>query len=281
MAASLVRGGRRFRAQPRDYRRRCALGAGRGTLPIRRPLPRATPEPADVRRPGRRQDAPLPGRSDIPRTQPALVRGASFPCLPGRSLAGNRPLRRALHLVRMRLPRVRARPPVHLRSRRGTLGVQARLGLPDLVPVLLRGGAMVCRGPAQPAIARLAPRCIGAHLLRRLVAGARREHAEIRLQERPRTHLSGTNRAKNPLGRRAQRTLQRLLGGCRDTSITWASSSWPAVLRSLSAGRSSVRGSTPFTTSRYSFRENATTTGAARGNMVRCGSNTGSRYPGA
>ena len=41
-------------------------------------------------------------------------------------------------------------------------------------------------------------------------------------------------------------------GACRDTSTTWASFSWPAVLPSLSADRScSAPGSTPSTTWRY------------------------------
>ena len=185
---------------------------GEGRSLARRPLSRAPREPADVQRPGRCKDAPLPGRGDIPRTQPALVRGASLPRLSRRSLAGSRPLHRALQLVRMRLPPVRARPPLHVRSRRRTPGFQARLGLPRLVPVLLRGGTMVGRGPSQPATTRLAPRRIRARLLRPLVVGARREHADICVQERPRPDLPWTIRAKIPLRRQTQRALQRLLG---------------------------------------------------------------------
>ena len=87
--------------------------------------------------------------------------------------------------LRRRLPHLRDGPPLHLRLVRRARRLQARLGLPGLLPVLLLRGPLGTRRPARPARARLAARPRRALVLRRgWTLVARREHAEVPLQAR-------------------------------------------------------------------------------------------------
>ena len=78
-----------------------------------------------------------------------------------------------------------------LRFLRRTPGVQARLGVPVLVSVLLRGRAVVHSRPCQPARAPVA--CPPSHgrVLLRMDAVAGRKPAEVQLQTAPGTGVPG------------------------------------------------------------------------------------------
>src|SRR5262245_9068355 len=105
--------------------------------PLRGPRPRATPESAMGQRAPRRQDVPVPGRRRDAAAQPALVHRPSPADPSGGSVRRRDPLHAALQLLRGRVPALRRGAPLHLRPDGGAGRLQARLGLPGLLSVLL------------------------------------------------------------------------------------------------------------------------------------------------
>ena len=166
------------------------------------------------RRARRRQDVPLPGRRGDARAQPALVRRAPPAALPGRSLAGRAPLRGAVHLLRRRVPLLRGGAPLHLRLLRRARGLQARLGLPRLLSVLLLRRPLV----ASPSARTRTRRRAAARVLRRWSsspAGRSRAAPICRSstsRRDPTAKAFGVLAPARDLGRRQARAGERLLG---------------------------------------------------------------------
>src|SRR5262249_50374899 len=137
--------------------------------------------------------------------------GAPRAFAPGRSLTRRAPLRRAIQLLHRRVSQLRTSPPLHLRLLRRASGLQARLGLPRLLPLLLLHRALVGRRARQSAHAEAAFGRVRAPLLHRLDPVARGQLAEVPLQDPAR------GEALRPVGagRREQRRqaalVQRLL----------------------------------------------------------------------
>ena len=110
-----------------------------------------------------------------------------------------RALRLPLHLVRRGLPGLRTRPPLHLRPLRRARGLQARLGLPRLLPVLLCVGLWATRRAARPAyrLASLSSTAVVFFAGWTLSRGANLQKYLFKTQPRPRP-LGLSSRARSP-----------------------------------------------------------------------------------
>ena len=219
------------------------------------------------------------------RAQRAVVRRAPRARAPGRSVAGRAPLRGAVHLLRRRVPLLRAGAPLHLRLLRRARGLQARLGLPRLLSVLLLRRPLVGRRRSPTRTRPLALLVVAAAaLLRRLGALARREPAEVPLQDATRRRSSSacSRRRRSPTA--SSGSCAAASGGSRATSTTSGEMlDGDRRSRSRSAARSTRgRGSTRSTTWRCSCRGSSTTTAAAPRSTARSGASTaGACRPGS
>ena len=186
--------------------------AGDGSLAPGRSLLRPADEPAVLRLPGRRQDVPLPGGRRDAGPQPAGLHRPPHPTVRTRLLSRRDPLLRLVLLVRGGVPLLRTRPPLHIRHLRGAHRVQASLGMLHLLSLLLPGRTLGGRRPAESRHVTMAPLRIRGHLLRRMDPHARRQYAEVLLQDEARARISGLHETRGPERRHGLVAVRGVLG---------------------------------------------------------------------
>src|SRR5262249_44827212 len=210
LSAPLGDGGRRVSPRRAVHAGGGASGSPRAGLePRQGALSRTSRAAAVALRPGGREDVPLSARGGDARAEPPLIRRAPLPALPGRPLARGGAVPAPVQLLPRRVPRLRAGPPLHLRLRRREGGLQARVGLLLLLPVLLRCRTVDDRRAPRSALVCPGVRARPGALLRRLAVLAGGEPPQVLVQARPVAEGVRSHRSRGARGARAG---ERVLG---------------------------------------------------------------------